>query len=760
MGAGARFLAVTQTYVGQSVLRVEDEPLLRGAGRYLDDLKLAGTQHLAVVRSPLAHARVLSVDSSEAEAAPGVSLVLTGADLAGMIAPPKPREDRRIPPRPLLATDVVRMVGDPVAVVVADDPARARDAADLVFVDYEPLEVVSDPETALDRPPIYPEYGDNVAFDRSHGSKDDVDACDAAIVVEGVVQHPRVVPAPLEPRGALATWQDDDLTLYLGTQAPALMADELAWVLDLPKDRIRIIVPDMGGAFGSKFDLAEEELLVVEAARRAGTPVKWVETRREHFMAIGHGRAQRHAYKAAADADGRLLGLWIESLVDMGARKRYIAGPPYTPRIGTGNYAVPTYSWRQYGVFTNRAPQGIYRGAGRPEATLTVERIMDRIAGAAGIDPAEVRRRNFVTEFPYESPGGAVFDSGDYHRALDVLLEAADYDGLRARQVELRDQGRLPGIGLCAYVEATAFERFGRAIVDADASGRVRVRVGTLDHGQGHRTTFAQIAADILGLDPADIVVSQGDTTDIPFGFGTSGSRSVAHGGGAVQGGASVVADKVARIVAHLLEADPADIVLARGRVDVAGAPGSGMSWAEAAAAAHDPDRLPPGEEPGLSVDHRFDSGGITFPFGMHLAVVDVDADTGIVALEQVWAVDDCGVVVNPMLAAGQRHGGLAQGLGQALTEEVLYDEDGNLVTSTFLDYLLPSATQVPAFELLGTVTPSSQNPLGAKGVAESGAIGLPPAIVNAVVDALAPLGVNHLDLPLRPERVWRAMQR
>ncbi len=537
------------------------------------------------------------------------------------------------------------------------------------------------------------------------------------------------------------------------------MADELAASFGMPVEDVRVVVPDMGGAFGSKFDLAEEEVLVVEAARRVGRPVKWVETRREHLLTIGHGRAQRHTYRAVADADGRLLSLWVDSLVDVGARKRYIAGPPYTPRIGTGNYRIGSYGWRQRGVFTNRAPTGIYRGAGRPEATLTIERVVDRVAQAAGLDPAEVRRRNFVTEFPYQSPGGAVFDSGDYHRALDVLLEIADYGGLRRRQEELRDAGRLIGIGLCAYVEATAFERFERAVVEIDERGWVHARVGTLDHGQGHRTTFAQVLADELGMDPDRVVVSQGDTAEIPWGFGTSGSRSVAHGGASVAGAAREVAAKAARIAAHLLEADPADIVPTGGRLEVRGAPGSGMGWEEVAAAAHDPARLPAGEEPGLASDHTSEFEGLAFPFGMHLAVVEVDPETGVVDLQQVWAVDDCGTVVNPMLATGQRHGGLAQGIGQALIEEVVYDEHGNLLTSTFMDYLLPSAADIPRLHLGGTVTPSPHNSLGAKGVAESGAIGIPAAIVNAAVDALAPLGIEHLDLPLRPERVWRVIR-
>ncbi len=732
---------------------------MTGTGTYLDDIRLPGTLHLNLVRSPIAHGRITEIDLGGAEAAEGVRLVLTPSDVADLRVPPRPRPERRGPARPALARDVVRMVGDPVVAIVAESAALARDAADLVFVDFDELPVVADPEAALSAPAIYPEYGDNIAFDRRDGDKADIDGLDGAIVVEGTVDHPRVVPAPLETRGCIALWEDGRLVLYLGTQAPALMADELAWALDLDRKAVRVVVPDMGGAFGSKFDLAEEELLAVEAARRLGSPVKWVEGRREHFQTIGHGRAQRHRYKAVADRDGRLLGLWVDSLVDIGARKRYLSGPPYTPRVGTGNYDIPLYAWRQRGVFTNRAPRGIYRGAGRPEATLTIELIMDRIAVAAGIDPAEVRRRNFVSEFPFESPGGAVYDSGDYFGALDKLLDVSGYAGLRRRQAEVRAEGGIMGIGLGAFVESTAFERSEKAVVCVDGDGAVEVRVGTLDHGQGHRTTFAQLVATEFGLDPARIEVVQGDTDRVGWGYGTSGSRSLAHGGSAAVGAAREVADKMRRVAAHLLEADAVDIVFRGGRVEVGGAPGTGFSFEEVAAAAQDSARMPEGESPGLEIEYVHESPGITFPFGMHLAVVTIDRDLGTIDLEQVWAVDDIGVVVNPMIAIGQRHGGLAQGIGQALAEQVVYDDAGNLLTSSFMDYLMPAAAGLPPFRLDSTVTPSPNNPLGVKGVGEAGTIGIPPAIVNAVLDALRPFGVEHIDIPLLPEKVWRAIR-
>lgn len=745
--------------VGAPLRRREDPALIRGAGTYIEDIRPAGMLHLAVVRSVMAHATITSLDVEEARQAPGVRLVLTPEEVADVRMPPRPNDEKRIPRRFPLAQGRVRMPGDPVAAVIADDAAAARDAADLVFVDYEPLPVAGDPEAALAGESLYPEFGDNLAYERS--KRDEAAELEGAIVVEGTIEHPRLVPNPMEPRGCLASWDGDGLTLHLSSQAPHLMAEELAWAFDLPLNRVRVITPFVGGGFGCKFDLAEEEILAVVASRTLGRPVGWIETRREHFLSIGHGRSQRHHYRAVADADGRIQGLWVDSLVDVGARKRYIAGSPVTPRMGTGNYAVEQYGWRQRGAFTNRAPMGIYRGAGRPEATLTIERIMDRVARAAGLDPVEVRARNFVPaeDFPYESRGGYTYDSGAYREALDRLIEIADYQELRRRQRELRGEDRFLGIGLAAYVEVCAFEAWEAGRVTVHPDGSVTASAGTLDQGQGHRTSFPQLVAGVLGLDLDQVELVQGDTASAPRGFGTSGSRSIALGGNAVAGAARKVADKALKIAAHLLKAEVEDLELADGRIDPKDAPGDGLTWQEVVAAAFDARKLPEGLEPGLDEEFHFTSDGLVFPFGMNLAVVEVDPETGVVELSEMWAVDDVGTVVNPMLVDGQRHGGLAQGIGQALWEGVVYDEDGNLVTSSFIDYLLPSATQLPAFRLGSTVTPSPNNPLGVKGVGEAGTIGSTAAVVNAVVDALEPFGVEHLDTPLHPEKIWRAIR-
>ncbi len=748
--------------MGARVQRREDPALVQGTATFLDDVQPGGTLYLALVRSPLAHAHLGEIDAAEAREAPGVHLVLTPPDVAEVKMTPRPDQEMRIPPRHPLVQDRVRMPGDPVAAVVAESWSAARDAADLIFVDYDPLPVVGDPEEALEADPLYDEFGDNLAYERSRGDRQAMESLQGDIVLEGTVEHPRLVPNPLEARGCVAVWNGDQLTLYLSSQAPHLMADELAWALDLPLHQVRVVTPFVGGAFGCKFDLAEEEMLAVVAARRLQRPIKWIETRREHFLAIGHGRAQRHHYRVVADREGKVLGLWVDSLVDVGARRRYISGPPVTPRMGTGNYHIEHYAWRQRGVFTNRAPMGIYRGAGRPEAILTLERVMDRLARAAGLDPAEVRRRNFISrdQFPYRSAGGYTYDSGDYQAALDKLLEVADYPGLRRRQEEMREQGRYFGIGMAAYVEVCGFDHWEAGRVRVHSDGSVSASVGTLDQGQGHRTAFAQVVAEVLGVPPGEVAIEQGDTASAPYGFGTSGSRSVALGGSAVQGAARKVADKAVRIAAHLLEAAPSDLRLAEQRIEVKGSPGVGVSWHEVVQAAYDGRRLPEGEEPGLEEEHRFRSGGLLFPFGVDLAMVEVDPETGGVVLEALWAVDDFGRVVNPMLADGQRHGGLAQGIGQALWEGVVYDEDGNLVTSSLVDYLLPAAGQLPSFQLEATFTPSPHNPLGAKGVGEAGTIGSTAAILNAVVDALAPLGIEDLDIPLRPEKVWRAVRR
>jgi carbon-monoxide dehydrogenase large subunit len=629
-------------------------------------------------------------------------------------------------------------------------------------VDYEPLDVVGDVEEAMEAPPIHEGFGSgsNVAYDRTRGDRAAFEAVEGSVRLSGVIEHPRVVPAPMENRVILAEWREGGLTVHLSTQAPQLMQEQLASDFGLPQASVRVITPFVGGGFGCKFDLAEEEYLTIIAARMTGRPVKWVEGRREHILTIGHGRAQRHRYEVVADSDGRIKGLWVDSLVDLGCRHRYLSFMEITPRMGTGNYDIPVYGWRMRGVWTNRAPRGIYRGAGRPEATLTIERVVDAVARETGLDPAEVRRRNFVRpdQFPYASSGGKeaggyVFDTGEYEKALDRLLEVADYEGLRREQAEARANGRMLGIGLASYVEVCGFENWGAARIQVHTDGSVTCHVETLDQGQGHRTAFAQIVAGVLGLDISRVRIEQGDSAASPYGWGTSGSRSIAQGGSASHATAEKVAAKAARNAGHLLEASYADIVLADGKASVAGTDIS-VTWEEIVTAAFD-GNVPEGLTPGLDEEIHLASGGLNYPFGMHLAVVEIDPESGSCRLDRMWAVDDAGVIVNPMLADGQRHGGLAQGIGQAMWERVVYDDDGNLVTSSFIDYLIPTAASLPSFGLDGTVTTTPTNPLGAKGIGEAGAIGSTPAVLNAVSDAL---GGAEVQVPVTPEQVWRVL--
>ena len=648
------------------------------------------------------------------------------------------------------------MPGDPVVAVVAESPARARDAADQVEVDYEPLAIVGDPDAAMTAPPLHEGQTTNVAYDRSWGRVDEILGMDGPVVVEGKVEHRRVAPAPMEGRVALAQWRDGRLHVHMTTQAPHLMQEELAQSFGLAHTAVQVTTPFIGGAFGGKFDLAEEEMLVALAAQKLGRPVKWAETRREHLLTVGHGRSMTSTYRVVADGDGRINALFVDWLVDLGCRHRYIGFQSVvTPRMATGTYDIPQYAWRMRGVWTNRNPRGIYRGAGRPEATLTIERAIDHLAREMDLDPAEVRRRNFVPEekFPYRSAGGFTYDTGRYGANLDRLLQFAEYEELRRQQREARQAGRLMGIGLSSYVEVCAFEDWGAARLQVNRDGSVTVFVETLDQGQGHRTTFAQLVAERLGLDMSRVRIEQGDTGSAPYGHGTSGSRSVAQGGSASYTAAGQVADKARRLAAHLLEANPEDVELVRGEARVRGTDVT-VSWEDIVDLAFT-GRLPGDEEPGMQAEVKLKSGGTNFPFGAHLAMVEIDRETGVVSLLRMVAVDDAGVIVNPMLAAGQRHGGLAQGISQALFEAIRYDEDGNLVTSTFMDYLVPTANSLPAFELAETETPTPTNPLGAKGLGEAGAIGSTPAVVNAVCDAL---GRDDLQIPLTPESIWRAL--
>jgi carbon-monoxide dehydrogenase large subunit len=722
---------------------------------YVDDIVPSGTLHLAIVRSPFAHAEVTSIDISAARDADGVRLILTPEDVAHIRMPPAPDPERRVPRRYPLVQGTALMPGDPIVAVVAETAAAARDAADLVFVDYEPLDVVGDVDAALEAPPMHPGQDSNVPYDRSRGDRSSFEALEG-IRISGMVDHPRVVPAPMETRAVVSDWRDGGLVMYLSSQAPQLMQEQLASDFDMPQASVRVITPFVGGGFGCKFDLAEEEYLTVIAAKRTGQPVKWTETRREHLLTIGHGRAQRHRWEAVVSEHGKIEGLWVDSLIDLGCRHRYLDFVEITPRMQTGNYDIPVYGWRMRGVWTNRAPRGIYRGAGRPEATLTMERVIEATARATGVDPAEVRRRNFVRpeQFPYKSGGGYEFDTGEYEKALDRLLEVADYEGLRRRQSEVRQQGGLMGIGLAAYVEVCGFEDWGAARVQVHSDGSVTLYVETLDQGQGHRTSFPQLVAAVLGIPIDKVRLEQGDTISAPYGWGTSGSRSLAQGGSASYAAGEKVAAKAKRIAGHLLEAAAHDIVLADEKATVAGTDVS-VTWEKlvsSAMAGEVPDDL----TPGLDEEVHLRSGGLNFPFGMHLAVVEVDRESGAPTLVDMWAVDDAGNIVNPMLAEGQRHGGLAQGIGQALWEGVVYDEDGNLVTASFVDYLIPTANTIPSFHLESTVTSTPTNPLGAKGIGEAGAIGSTPAVLNAICDAI---GVEELHVPATPEKIWRALQ-
>ena len=754
--------ALIPSFMGAPVQRREDPALVTGAGRYVEDITPVGTLHLAIVRSPFAHADVTGIDVDAARDASGVWAIITPDDVADAEMPPTPRPDRNVPRRFPLVQGRALMPGDPVVAVVAESAAAARDAADLVFVDYEPLDVVGDVEQALEAPPIHEglDSDSNVAYDRSRGDRDAFDSVEGPVRLSGVVDHPRVVPAPMENRVILAEWKEGGVTVHLSSQAPQLMQEQLAADFGLPQTSVRVITPFVGGGFGCKFDLAEEDYLTVIAARQTGRPVKWVETRREHMLTIGHGRAQRHRYEVVADDDGRIKALWLDSLIDLGCRHRYISFMELTPRMGTGTYDIPVYGWRMRGIWTNRAPRGIYRGAGRPEATLTIERVVDAVAVATGLDPVEVRRRNFIQpdQFPYASSGGEdmggyVFDTGDYERALDRLLAVADYEGLRREQAEARQTGRLLGIGLAAYVEVCGFENWGAARIQVNPDGSVTCFVETLDQGQGHRTAFAQLVAGVLGLDISRVRIEQGDTATSPYGWGTSGSRSIAQGGSASYAVAGKVASKAARIAGHLLEASHADIVLADGKATVAGTDVS-VTWEEVVTAAMR-GNVPEGLTPGLDEEIHLRSGGLNYPFGMHLAVVEIDPDSGSPRLDRMWAVDDAGNIINPMLAEGQRHGGLAQGVGQAMWERVIYDDDGNLVTSSFIDYLIPTATTLPSFGLDSTVTTTPTNPLGAKGIGEAGAIGSTPAVLNAISDAL---GGAEVQVPATPEQIWRIL--
>jgi carbon-monoxide dehydrogenase large subunit len=749
--------------LGHAVRRREDPRLITGAGRYVDDIQPDRCLHAAFVRSTLAHATIRSVDVRAAAAAPGVAAVFTGADLSL----PARVGFQMVPAalaRPPLADGRVRFVGEPVALVVADSPQSAVDAAQLVVLDLDPLEVVVDPEagrhsgSAL----LFPDHGSNVATHFAPRGDDDVLA-GAEVRIEGRFVNQRLAPVPMEPEAILVEPEAGRLTVWATSQTPFGLRAELASSLGMGEGDIRVVVGDMGGGFGAKAGARPELIVVAAAARKLGRPVKWIETRSENMVAMTHGRGQVQHVQLGATRDGRLVGLRARVLADIGAYPGIAAVLPFlTGQMASGVYAIPAIDYEAHCVVTNTTPLGAYRGAGRPEAAAMVERAMDMLAVELDMDPADLRRRNLIApdRFPHTTAGGATYDSGEYERALDKVLEISAYPELRDEQARRRKSGdRLQlGIGLSVYVEVTAVgigPEWGAVRIETD--GTATVRCGTTSFGQGHETSLAQIAAEQLGMPLDSVLVIQSDTDAVERGTGTVGSRSMQHGGSAVHQAAREVRHKARDLASHLLEASPEDIVFVNGTVGVAGVPERSLSWASLVAAAADQKKLPEGMEPGLAAETDFAGDG-SYPFGAHCAVVEVDMETGDARLTRFFAVDDCGRIINPLLAEGQVHGGIAQGVGQALLEEVVFDEHGTPRTASLIDYQIPTIGEIPQVITATTETLSPNNPLGAKGVGESGTIGSTPAVQNAVVDALSHLGIRHLDMPLTPERVWTAI--
>ncbi len=773
--------------IGTPVPRKEDPGLLTGQARFVDDLSVPGTVWMALVRSPYAHARIEKVDVSRALAAEGVVAAYSGEDLAGDVPAALPcawpvTEEIVIPPHWPLARDKARYAGDAVAVVLAESRALAKDAAELVEVEYEPLPAVTDVGAALAEgaPLVHDELGTNRCYTWTLATGEVEKAfADAAVTVEERYFQNRLIPNAMEPRGVLAqpAPAQGEYTLWSATQIPHILRVLLSMTLGIPEAKLRVIAPDVGGGFGSKLNVYAEEQLALALARKLGRPVKWVEERSEGYLATIHGRDVLQQIELAATAEGRITAVRTRLTAAMGAYLQLVT--PGIPLLGAwlygGCYGLEAYDFECTGVFTNTTPTDAYRGAGRPEATYAIERAVDALARKLGKDPAELRRLNFITEFPATIASGLTIDSGDYHACLDRALELAGYEALRREQAErrMRSAGKQLGVGLSTYVEMCGLApsrilaalRYGAGGWDAATirclpTGAVQVLTGTSPHGQGHATTWSQIVADRLGVEVADVEVLHGDTSVVPLGMDTYGSRSLAVGGVALYYAADKVLAKARAIVAHQLEAAEDDLVWEDGRFQVKGSPERGMTVKEAALAAWTAHNLPDGMEPGLEGAYVYDPPNFSWPSGAHVAVVEVDTETGDTRLVRYVAVDDLGAVINPAIVDGQVHGGVAQGVAQALFEEAVYDEDGSLLTGSMLSYLVPSAAELPSFEVDRTETPSPTNPLGVKGVGETGAIASPAAVMNAVVDALAPFGVTELEMPATPERVWRALER
>ncbi len=772
------------TYIGTRAPRKEDPKLISGRGTFTDDVTLPGTVYVSLVRSPHAHARIRRIDAAAARKEPGVVTVVTGKDaeatgvLPVFIAVPGMNGTKHMP----LATDKARHAGDAVAAVVADTRQAAKRAADMVIVDYEPLPVVVDGTKALEpgAPILHEELGTNLVFTYPvKGGDIDKAFRDAEATVKLRIVNQRLIPNAMEPRSVVAKFEAGELTEWTSTQIPHFVQLILAVNLGLSQNKVRVIAPDVGGGFGSKLQVYAEDLLVAHLARMLGRPVKWTEDRREGYLATTHGRDLVEDVEVAAKRDGTVLGVRIRTVANMGAYLQAFA--PGIPTILhafiiPGAYRIPAFDCEIRGAYTNTTPVDAYRGAGRPEATFAIERAMDRLADEIGMDPAELRRKNFVPPdaFPFTTISGITYDSGDYAPALDRALEMADYKSFEKRRAEARARGKYRGIGLSSYVEicglapskansalGVGWGGYESARIRVHPTGAVQVFTGTSPHGQGHETSWAQIAADAIGVSPDDIEVRHGDTFESPgMGVGTFGSRSVAVGGIAVHNAAQKIREKVIQIGAHLLEASPADVVVQGGKVFVKGVPEKAKAFGEISMAAYLASNLPEGMEPGLEATTYYDPPNFTFPFGTHVAEVEVDPETGSVEIIRYSACDDCGRQINPMIVEGQLHGGITQGIGQALYETAVYDANGQLLSGSMMEYHVPTAADVPPFALDHTVTLTKTNPLGVKGIGEAGTIASTPAIVNAVIDALSPLGIGHIDMPLTAEKLWQAIRK
>jgi len=774
--------------IGERVKRREDPRLIQGRGTYVDDLKVTGMQHIAFKRCDIAHGRITKIETSAAEKMAGVEAVFTGADIAKILAPMPIGTPFPSPPHHAVAVDVVRYAGEPVAVVVASDRYTARDAADAIVVSYDPLPVVIDPEAAMEGKPgvIHKDFPNNLAVALVPSgtgvapdfSKIDDTAVNKAFaeadvrISQRMVNH-RLVPNAMEPRGVLAHWEPgkETMTIWSSTQNPHILKTMIAAMNGLGQHQVRAIAPEVGGGFGAKINIYAEEYVCSVLSKKLGMPIKWIEDRSEAFVATTHGRDIIGYIDVAARKDGKVLGLKMRLIADIGAYNMLLTAaiPTLTMLMANGTYDIPAIRTTLTEVFTNKTPTDAYRGAGRPEATYFVERAMDMLARELNMDPAELRRKNFIRkdQFPYHTQMGAVYDSGDYEKALDAALKAANWKGLVAERDQARKEGRLVGIGLAFYVEVcglgpssslpTGGWEHGQVTVERD--GRITATTGASPHGQGNETTFAQMLADQFSVPMEHITILHGDTGIVKQGIGTFGSRSQAVAGTALHLAGTKVKKKMAQFAAAMLEASEEDIVFEDGKISVKGAPAKGKTFGEIAAYAYVPVPLPAGMEPGLSDEAFFEPANNTYPFGCHISMLEIDRDTGEPKLLKLVAVDDAGNLINPLIVEGQIHGGLAQGIGQAMVEEAVYNEDGQLMTGSFMDYAMPRATDFPRFELSATVTPTPSNPLGAKGVGEAGTLGSTPCIVSAAVDALSPFGVKHIDMMLRPEKLWRIIQ-